>query len=42
MKAYGGMDGWIHVFLTPALTGGKWSASRTGRFNPEERATGTH
>jgi hypothetical protein len=34
MKAYGGMDVWIHVFLTSALVGGEWSASRPGRFTP--------
>jgi hypothetical protein len=30
MKAYGGVD----LFLTPALVGGEWSASRPGRFTP--------
>jgi hypothetical protein len=29
-------------FLNLALDGGDWSASRPGRFNPEERAPGTH
>jgi hypothetical protein len=33
MKAYS---------LTSALHGGEWSASRPGRFNPRERAPGTH
>jgi hypothetical protein len=28
--------------LTAALVGGEWSASRTGRFTPGERAPGTH
>jgi hypothetical protein len=42
MKAYGGVDVYIHVFLTSALAGGEWSASRPGRFTPEERAPGTH
>jgi hypothetical protein len=28
--------------LTSALAGGKWSASRLGRFTPAERAPGTH
>jgi hypothetical protein len=28
--------------LTSALDGGEWSASRTGRFTPRERAPGTH
>jgi hypothetical protein len=31
-----------HVFLTSALVGGEWSASRRGRFTPGERAAGTH
>jgi hypothetical protein len=30
-----------HVFLTSALVGGEWSASRSGRFTPGERAPGT-
>jgi hypothetical protein len=33
----GGMDVEIHIFLTSALVGGEWSASRPGRFTP-----GTH
>jgi hypothetical protein len=37
MKAYGGVDVWINIFLTSALTGGELSASRLGRFTP-----GTH
>jgi hypothetical protein len=32
MEAYGGV----------ALVGGEWSASRPGRFTPEERDPGTH
>jgi hypothetical protein len=28
--------------LTSALDGGEWSASRPCRFNPRERAPGTH
>jgi hypothetical protein len=32
MKAYGGMDVYIHIFLISAFVGGKWSVSRTGRF----------
>jgi hypothetical protein len=42
MKAYGGMDVLIHIFLTSALVGGEWSASRAFHFIPEERAPGTH
>jgi hypothetical protein len=34
----------LHAFLDlgSALDGGKWSASRPGRFIPRERAPGTH
>jgi hypothetical protein len=42
MKAYGGMDVSINIFLTSALAGGEWSASRPGRFTPGDRAPGTH
>jgi hypothetical protein len=42
MKAYGGVDVSIHIFLTSALVEGEWSASRPGHFTPWERATGTH
>jgi hypothetical protein len=42
MKTYGGVDVQIHIFLTSALAGGVWSASRPGRFTAEERAPGTH
>jgi hypothetical protein len=42
MKAYGGLDVWIHDFLASALVGGEWSASRPARFTPRERAPGTH
>jgi hypothetical protein len=35
MKAYGGVDVLIHVFLTSVLAGGEWSASRPYRFTPE-------
>jgi hypothetical protein len=41
MKGYGGMDVYIHIFLTLALVG-EWSASRPGRFKPGERVNGTH
>jgi hypothetical protein len=34
MRAYGGVDVSIHIFLTSALLGGEWSASRPGRFIP--------
>jgi hypothetical protein len=42
MKAYGGVDLEIHVFLTSAVVGEEWSVSRPGRFIPGERAPGTH
>jgi hypothetical protein len=43
MKAYGGMNALIHIFLTSALAGGEWSASRSCHFTPVERAPpGTH
>jgi hypothetical protein len=34
--------GEINIFLTSALAGGGWSASRPDRFTPGERASGTH
>jgi hypothetical protein len=37
MKTYRGVDVWIHIFLTSALVGGEWSASRPCPFTP-----GTH
>jgi hypothetical protein len=42
MKAYGGVDVYIHTFLISVLAGGEQSASRPGGFTPEERAPGTH
>jgi hypothetical protein len=42
MKAYGK---WMYrstFFLTSALVGDEWSASRPGRFTLGERAPGTH
>jgi hypothetical protein len=42
MKAYGGVEVQLHAFLTSALDGGEWSASRSDRFTPRERAPGTH
>jgi hypothetical protein len=42
MKAYGGVDVKIHVFLTSAVVGEEWSASRPGRFTTEKGAPGTH
>jgi hypothetical protein len=42
MRTYGGVDVWSRIFLTSALVGGEWSASRPGCFIPGERAPGTH
>jgi hypothetical protein len=42
MKACGEVDVYIHIFLTPVLVGGEWSASRPSRLNLWERAPGTH
>jgi hypothetical protein len=42
MKAYGGVDIYIHIFLTSELAGGEWSVSRPGRFTPGEGAPGPH
>jgi hypothetical protein len=42
MKAYGGVELWIHIFLTSTLAGGEWSTPRPCRFTPGERAPGTH
>jgi hypothetical protein len=41
MKAYGAVGVQSHIFLTLALVGGEWSASRPGRFAPGEKAPGT-
>jgi hypothetical protein len=40
MKVYGGVDIYIHIFLTSVLDGGEWSSSRRCRFTPGERAPG--
>jgi hypothetical protein len=40
MKAYGGVDVYIHIFLTSVIVGGEWSASRPGRFTPGTRWIG--
>jgi hypothetical protein len=42
MKSYWGVEVQFHVFLTSALDGCEWSASRAGRFTPKERDPGTH
>jgi hypothetical protein len=42
MKAYGGVDVYIPIFLTSALAGSEWSASRPCRFTIGERTPGIH
>jgi hypothetical protein len=42
IKAYGGVGVQIQIFLTSALVGGEWSASRPDRFTPGKRAPSTH
>jgi hypothetical protein len=42
MKAYGGVNIYIHIFLTSVLVGGEWSDSCPGCFTPGERVPGTH
>jgi hypothetical protein len=42
MKAYGGVDVQIHIFLTSALAGGEWSTWRPWCFTPGETAPGVH
>jgi hypothetical protein len=42
MKAYGGVDVQIHIFLASALVGGEWSASLPYRFTLAERAHGIY
>jgi hypothetical protein len=42
MKAYGGSEYIGPRFLDLGTSWGEWSASRPGRFTPEERASGTH
>jgi hypothetical protein len=42
MKAYWGVEVELHAFLTSALDGGDWSASRPGHFTRRERTSGTH
>jgi hypothetical protein len=42
MQAYWGVEVQFHAFLTSALDGGEWSASRLGRFTLREIVPGTH
>jgi hypothetical protein len=38
MNTYGGVEVQLRVFLTSALDGGEWSASRPRRFTPGKKA----
>jgi hypothetical protein len=42
MKADGGVDVQIHVFLTSGMLGGEWSASRPCHFTLGEEAPFIH
>jgi hypothetical protein len=42
LKAYGGVNVWIHVFLNFVQVGGEWSGSLSGSLTPKEKAPGTH
>jgi hypothetical protein len=41
MKAYVGVDVYIHILLTLALAGGLWAASCPCHFTPRERTVRT-
>jgi hypothetical protein len=41
-EGYGRVDVYSRIYMTSALAGGEWSASRPGRFTPGERAPGTY
>jgi hypothetical protein len=42
MKAYGGVDVQIHIFLTLELARGEWPASRQAALAPGKEPPGTH
>jgi hypothetical protein len=42
MKMNAGVDVESHTFLTSALDGGEWSASRSGRFIPRDNVPSTY
>jgi len=39
LRHIGGVEIQLHAFLTSALDGGEWSASRPGRFTSQERTS---
>jgi hypothetical protein len=39
MKTYRGVEAYLQHFLTSALDGGEWLASRPCRFNPRGRVS---
>jgi hypothetical protein len=41
MKTYGRVETQLHVFLTSAVGGGEWLASRSCSFTPGERVSDT-
>jgi hypothetical protein len=41
-KTYGEVEVHLQVFLTSALDGGEWSASRPGRFTTRENVPSIH
>jgi hypothetical protein len=42
MKAYWGVEVWLHSFFDLGTRWGEWSASRPDRFTTKERAPGSH
>jgi hypothetical protein len=42
MLAYGGVNLYIHIFLTSTLVAGEWSATCTDRHTPGDKTPGTH
>jgi hypothetical protein len=42
MKTHGGVQVYVHLFITLAVDGGEWSASRPGTCALEEIALSTH
>jgi hypothetical protein len=40
MKAFWGVEVYLHAFVTSALDGGEWSDPRPGHFTRRERAPG--